>query len=353
MADVVLHPTERGRRAREAALEAGRRLGWPVPEGLLNRIEAATAGLRLGPADAERVAVGVVERARQDDVRGAGPGSWEASNRQASGSFRIIFGQVVHDIAGLPPGLAAREEESGGRFGDLANADLTSTPEMSSALNRADRCGMGWLRQNRDLLQLGPAGIQALVDARFRRESFNRLREAGFEGREAARMAVGISRYATRHGLDANRIAEETARGVEVFGGDSPEARRRWIERFNRFYANPDDAQAREEMGRALSEIETSPSSTPEQREQVERMRPLLRLEQQERRLQHTMEVQANTAVIAHTAAATANDDLMADLNAGPVAPTGQRADTEPRPPASQRTTVAENTVQPSGPRLS
>jgi hypothetical protein len=297
--DIVLHPTERARRVREAALDAGRRLGWPVPEGLLSRIEAATAGLRLGQADSERVAAAVVERARQEDLKSAGPTSWEASDRQANRAFRIIFGAVVHDIAGLPSALASREEDaSAGDTGARFDAMYTGTDWSSEAGQRymrdyARRCGMGWAGDHPDLLRMGPAAIQALRDANFRRESFRRLRDAGFDRREAARLAVDISRYATRHGLDANRMAEEVERSVRVFGGDNPHEQERWRGLIYGFYTEPENTARREALDRALTEMETH--GTPEQQEQARRQREMTRRREEARAELTTATVAAST----------------------------------------------------------
>jgi hypothetical protein len=204
----------------------------------------------------------------------------EADNRGTLPYVRVIHGQVVFGDHWLPPVLATREPEDGGNsYVALANPDLTASPQMASMLRHADRCGLGWLRQNRELLQLGPGAIQTLVEARFRRESFQRLRNAGYNRQDAADLAVNIARHANRTGQDANRIARSVEENVRIFGGRSEEERRRWREMLKRFYA--DHPAARDELDRALTDMETR--GTPAQREQARRQRELMRRREEAR----------------------------------------------------------------------
>jgi hypothetical protein len=148
MADIGLHPAtehelERARRVRVAAIEAGRARDWPVPQGLLDRIEAVTAGSELSQADAEQVAVCVVERARLDEVSGMGPRSWDASNREANGHFRVIFGQVVYGEGWLTPALAAREGGSGRRFDEMPG-DISNITPHNFVGSHYHQCGLDY-----------------------------------------------------------------------------------------------------------------------------------------------------------------------------------------------------------------
>jgi hypothetical protein len=153
----------------------------------------------------------------------------------------------------------------------------------------AIEAGLHWAADRPEILRmLGHEGIRALREAQFTRESFQALRRAGFQEQDAARIAVGIARHANQHGLDANEIARRVAETRSIFGGGNPQVEQEWRDRMTRFFANPNDTETRQDMDRALNEIETR--GTPAQREHVDRLRPLLRLERQA-----TAELQAET----------------------------------------------------------
>ena len=107
--------------------------------------------------------------------------------------------------------------------------------------DHAHRCGVGWMANNPELLRLGPAAIELFARTNFERQSYERLREAGFEPRDA----VNIARFAERNGVDANRLAEFTATAPRIFGGGNPDQEREWHGRFRRFFTNPEDAGVR------------------------------------------------------------------------------------------------------------
>jgi hypothetical protein len=224
------------------------------------------------------------------------------------------------------------------RFDRMSTAEAALVSEMRSYALGHHLGNIGWAADRPEILRLGRDAIDLLARTNFQRQSFDRLKEAGFEARDA----VNIARHAERHGLDANELARRAAEAPRIFAGGNPEHEREWRERFQRFFRNPDDAQGRQDMDRRLTDIETR--GTLEQRERAKQLRPLLKLEQETR-----VELNTTTAVAADRQ--RQDDSALADLNAVPTARPAvveQRADV--RQGATVNTAIATQSTQP--PRL-
>jgi hypothetical protein len=185
-------------------------------------------------------------------------------------------------------GYADRSDRDGGatltsaRYDGFSGADAAFLNAMRRyAMDR----GLHWAADRPEILRMGEEAIRLLARTGFTRQSHDRLHEAGFSHHDMVHMA----RYAERNGVDVNRLAEEVARSSGILGAGNPQAEQEWRDRFKRLFDNPNDAEGRADVTRRLNEIRLN--GTPEQREHVERLMPLLRLEQQT-----AAELQAETA---------------------------------------------------------
>lgn len=262
---------ERGRVVRVAAIAAGERAGWPVPQGLLDRIVAETSSLRQSPADLERMAAAIVERAKQDSLNGMGPRAWDTANPEANRYFRVVFGQVIFGQGWLSATQATRDAESGSSADydvlSAASGDYSSPAGIARMRDHAHRHGVGWMANHTELLRLGPAAIELFARTNFQRETYTGLREVGFEARQIERLVL----RAEESGQDANEVGRVTRDSVRIFGGGDAESRRRWVEMLDKFHTNPRDETAWRQLDTALEDM--ARSGTAEQRGQVARQR--------------------------------------------------------------------------------
>ena len=134
--------------------------------------------------------------------------------------------------------------------------------------------GLEWAANRPEILRLGRDAIALFARTGFTRQSFDGLREVGFEGGQIAR----IVRRAEQSGQDANHVARMTRDSVRIFGGDDPERRRQWREMIYGFYDNPASDDAWRRLDGALTRMEREGTAEQqnqarEQREIAERIR--------------------------------------------------------------------------------
>jgi hypothetical protein len=90
------------------------------------------------------------------------------------------------------------------RFDRMSTAEAALVSEMRSYAQGHHLGNIGWAADRPEILRLGRDEIDLLARTNFQRQSYERLKEAGFEPRDA----VNIARCAERNGLDA-RSADE------------------------------------------------------------------------------------------------------------------------------------------------
>ncbi len=354
---------ERGRVVRVAAIAAGERAGWPVPQGLLDRIVAETSSLRQSPADLERMATAIVERAKQDSNNGTGPRAWDAANADANRYFRVVFGQVIFGQGWLSPTQATREDTGGGSSADYdvlsaASGDYSSPAGIARMRDHAHRHGVGWMANHTELLRLGPAAIELFARTNFQRETYTGLREVGMEARQIERLV----RRAEESGQDANEVGRVTRDSIRAFGGGTLQGQREMARMFDDFHANPADERAWGTVHETLRHFETH--GTPEQQAQSRRQR-----EVSERFRQSSLQLnagagqatvvtsqaaiitaQATTAVAALSTATAAVDDIYgAAPSTGPAVVVREGAN---EPPAANPPPAAVPSPSPPPARL-
>ncbi len=224
--------------------------------------------------------------------------------------------------------------DSSHRFDDT----FLRSPAGRELQAHALRHGLGWAVDRPDILRLGKDAIELFARTNFRRESFDSLREVGFEGRQIKRLV----QRAEESGQDANELARVHRDSVRIFGGNDAQERQRWINRFDAFNTNPRDEAAWQDLDRSLRRMEQEGSQ--EQRDQAHRQREAserirnARLGANLTTTQATVAAdQAVTAVSQLDAAATEADNLFgAPPAATPPAPVIVTRDVTNQGPAAQ-----------------
>lgn len=234
-----------------------------------------------------------------------------------------------------PYGIGHAWSDRGGSDGSSADYDTLSgsstdwaSPAGQSRMrDHAHRCGVGWMANNPELLRLGPAAIELFARTNFERQSYEQLRAAGFEPRDA----VNIARYAEGRGLDANELARQTARAPGLFSGGNAHVEQEWRTHLRNHFANPDAPESRTWLRENLRNMRDR--GTPEQREGATEMERRLQLDEQARNEANAAsdaaaaERAAREAAAREAAARVAGaraDVATADDAYGPAAATGQ-----------------------------
>jgi hypothetical protein len=175
-------------------------------------------------------------------------------------------------------GYADRSERDGSslltsaRFDGLSSADAALLSRMRDV---AIRHGLHWAADRPDILRMGEEAIRVLARTGFTRQSHDRLHEGGFRHRDM----VDIARFAERTGQNVNALSEVLGPAPGILGGGDSAAAQEWHRRLMGLIKNPDDAEGRADIARRLNEIEAN--GTPEQREHIQRLRPILRIERE------------------------------------------------------------------------
>jgi hypothetical protein len=166
--------------------------------------------------------------------------------------------------------LVGRQDNSN-RFTDLPDGERM-TPAMLAAQALAHKTpGMEWAAHNRELLRI-PGAVETLIQAKIREESYKAAKDVGFLDRDN----VAATKWALKNGKDGNKVLDNMADSVRIFGGNDPTAQDRWRNLFNNYHAKPDDPKARQEMNEALTREESHPD--PKHREQAKKTRELTEL---------------------------------------------------------------------------
>lgn len=260
------HFASLGRMADEATL---REVSGIVLRGLTPTTLARIASSGLSSTDLIRTLI--PQPAQTDASR---PFNWSAitpAEIARLGALGLLEAQHVRAALGAQGADDGARSDGAGASGyssSFHNDDAYLRSPAGMAMQSVAReCGLGWAANRADVLRLGEDAIRLFARTQFRRESFDGLRQAGFEARDA----VHVARFAERTGQDANRVAETTADSIRIFGGDSPQERERWRKLMADFYAHPENAERREALDKALTEMETR--GTPRQQEQARRQR--------------------------------------------------------------------------------
>lgn len=353
MAENKLPPADEAR-VRTAAQVAADRMGWNVPRQILDYI-IATSDPKQSPAALEMRAAGIVEYAKNHP---AAPMLRDNEDKTVHGFLQVIHGQVMSHFGGLAWRLAEAREANTSASGTSKYTELYSGSDWSSDAGKrfvrdyAQKQRMAWVPD--ELLRLGPGTIDTLKQAHFRKESFQNLKDAGYQGREAAEMAVGISHYAIKHNLDSHHITQETKGAVKDFGQGDQQQEREWRDRIKKFVLDPEDSEKRHELDSKLEHFERH--GTFKQRERAKSFRDAVKLERQA-----TLEANAETAnaekrevrADRHEANLAdkkeANDDLLAELNSPAPTSTASSSSAPPSENADKQKT-AEKPATPIQP---
>jgi len=183
----------------------------------------------------------------------------------------------------LSPLAMARDFETGngrGRpdYGPLEIVKLLNEPAMAGVIARAEREGLGWIKGQHDLLRLGPGAVAALVDAKMKDTTFDTLKSAGYEAKDA----VAFSRFAIETGKDVNEVGPAAAKVTGALPSTEAEAHRQAMREYvNAVVAK--NAAEREVAAKKLTEIhQRAVEQNPGMSENVENLNKQLGLKADE-----------------------------------------------------------------------
>lgn len=361
MADNRLPPMEEAR-VRTAALVAAQRMSWDVPRHVLDYI-VATSDPRQGPAALEMRAAGIVEYVRNHP---SAPNFRD--DREAQGFFRMIHGQVVSRFGGLPWMLAmAREEEASDRSSGSASYDSELVGDnMITPGNyhrsRFGRCGISHglyqdlLGQGYTRDQVYDAGRQANLLG-FRGDQRMVRSQALIQRYDNDADATNRAMLAYREAIHSDRdLADLMARANTATG----EARRAIEEQIRQRY------QHLRQVHGVESRLADPGNSEPARRgiresgalinEQLEESRGFI-FQFGVEAFRTTPDAEIAAAVptplpSGQTTRVADRADALFDEPAVVPATTTHRADAAAPERPGQGRQLAQNTVQPSGPRL-
>jgi hypothetical protein len=259
----------RNLKASESVQAAFLATGIPSPPGdvaaiITNHVKGAIAGLPLsqvanmspGSGELGSAAVQGVNQfvnsltpAQREAVK-AGVNPLDAG---AMMKFSAMLNGNVNDFARL----AARGDAStsGARYEGMGTQGLTQIQVQAREL--AIKTGLSWAVNNREILALGPAGIQALADVHFRKESYEGLKSVGY----AARDVVGLARFAKKKKLDANHLAGEITESNRAAATNSDGSlNKEMLERLRKsqteYMARPDSPEAQKKYDQEMEQQE-------------------------------------------------------------------------------------------------
>lgn len=184
--------------ALSAASPADLRAGV-VRGDVLARMEDLVKGTSA-PSTARPVNIHSAEAAREDKTAGTGRIGRDDAPAAAMSSGERLRG--LREISG--PAAMARETT------------------IAEATRLANDLGMPWAASNRELMALGRPAVQALHDVNIQRESFNKLKAAGFSDKDA----VTVAKHAKRMGLkDGNPLFNSLPEGLDAVAGTDAKKR--------------------------------------------------------------------------------------------------------------------------------
>ena len=212
--------------------------------------------------------------------------------------------------------LSTGSKDNASEGGEVSSYARHQAEVQAQAYALAGKLGLGWARENPDLLRLGPAAIQALADVHLKQDSYQRFKDGGL----TAKTIVDGARYAKHDGVDMNE-ASKAYRDVQ--SGLSPDDQKLHNRALTQFYGvtgKPDGCKPDEEtaakktFNRSLDDLKIR---NPAAKSRIEREQILLKTVKKED-LAATATKDAKAVVKA--AEAAKNDDLLASLNAAPEA---------------------------------
>ncbi|MEJ0076807.1 MAG: hypothetical protein WDO17_15425 [Alphaproteobacteria bacterium] len=193
---------------RTAAMMAAK--GVPLDEAFLGKLATEASDPRL--SDAQRMAMATAETeqhvgiGRPVNLLSATPR--ELAAQAAAGNIQIgrfVNGQLVAGVADSDQG--GRSGSSGNRFGEISKAAIEA---RDIALSH----GMAWAADNRELLKMGPAAMQALADVHLRQDSYQRFKDAGLSNKTI----VSGARWAKRNDVDYNEFSQSFSQNQNALG---------------------------------------------------------------------------------------------------------------------------------------
>jgi hypothetical protein len=211
------------------------------------------------------------------------------------------------------------------RFGDT----YLRSPAGREMQAYAREHGLNWAMDRPEILQMGREAIALFARTGFSRQSFDSLRETGFNRRQM----MNLARLAERTGINVNEIAKTQSDSVRIFGVDSAgnvdEAeRRRWREMIDAHNADPTNAEARDRLREELDRRRRREGATQAEKDQADRHLELM--DQAKQKLDA-----ANTVTLTADAATTqaATDTAAMDAESAEFQAMLAGASTTPAPP--------------------
>jgi hypothetical protein len=183
------------------------------------------------------------------------------------------------------------------RFDGMSGMDAATFARMREV---AIKHGLHWAADRPDILRMGEEAIRLFARVGLSRDSFDSLREAGFDRRQMMNMA----RFAQRTGLDVNEVAKTQSDSIRIFGVDSAgnvdEAeRRRWRDMIDANNADPTNAEARDRLREELERRRRREGATQAEKDQADRHLELMQQVDQKLNAANTATLTADTETAA------------------------------------------------------